>query len=338
LKLQLGHGSTPNVPPTVLALTGVTGLLGHHILEYLLEHTSAKKIHCLAVQMLKERLKDKELLVDPRVQYHKGELSDPYLGISKGDANSIFAQVDAVIHNGADTSHIKNYADVIASNVGSTVALARLCLPRRIPMHYISSAGIAIYYGQDSFPAVSVTKTGSIHPSADGSFGYGCSKWACERILEQVHEKWDLPVYIYRPSTIIREGADSTTSRAELDWVNALLHYIRETKSAPKVKHNRGALDLVSVKSCCTELLENVLGNRASKILKYMNQVGDIVISMDRMHEIDADQGIRYNVLPLSEWVDNAVSAGLHPAVGMLIKDMDTEGSPNYPRLLKGTV
>jgi thioester reductase-like protein len=287
---------------------------------------------------LKERLENTELLVDPRVQYHEGKLSDPYLGLSKADANSIFAQVDAVIHNGADTSHIKNYTDLRASNVGSTIALIQLCLPRRIPMHYISSAGIAIYYGQNSFPAVSVTGPGSTYPAADGSFGYGCSKWVCEKTLEQVHEKCDLPVYIYRPSTVIREGADSTTSRAELDWVNALLHYIRKTKSAPKVEHNHGALDLVSVKSCCTELLENVFGDPTSKGLKYINQVGDIVIPMDRMHEIDADQGIRYNVLPLSEWVDNAVSAGLHPAVGMLIKDMDTEGSPNYPRLLKGTV
>ncbi|KAJ4290808.1 hypothetical protein N0V90_010003 [Kalmusia sp. IMI 367209] len=334
--LQLGHGSTPNVPPMVIVLTGVTGLLGHHILEYLLKNTSAQKIHCLAVRILKERLKNKELLVNPRVQYHEGKLSDPYLGLSKADATSIFTEVDAVIHNGADTSHIKNYADVRASNVGSTIALTRLCLPRRIPMHYISSAGIAIYYGRDSFPAVSVTRSGSMYPAADGSFGYGCSKWACERILEQVHEKFDLPVYIYRPSTIIREGADTSTSRAQLDWVNALLHYIRKIQAAPKVEHNHGALDLVSIKNCCTELLENVSGKQAGKSLKYMNQVGDTVIPMDRMHEIDADQGIWYNVLPLSEWIEKAIAAGLHPAVGMLIKDMDSEGSPNYPRLLKG--
>jgi thioester reductase-like protein len=333
--LKLSHCSSRNVPPAVIVLTGVTGLLGHHILEYLLKSTWVKKVHCLAVRMLKERLEDRQLVVDPRVQYHEGTLSDCYLGLSKADADSIFAQVDAVIHNGADTSHIKNYADVRASNVGSTMALTRLCLPRQIPMHYISSAGIAIYAGRDTFRAVSATGPGSNYPAADGSFGYGCSKWACERILERVHKKYNLPIAIYRPSTIIREGADATTARAELDWVNALLHYMRKTRAAPKVAHNSGSLDLVSVESCCTQLVGDVLRRQESTGMRYMNQVGDVVIPMDRLHEVDAGGGIRYDVLPLREWIGKAVAAGMHPAVGVLIEDMDAKGSQSYPRLLK---
>jgi hypothetical protein len=120
--------------------------------------------------------------------------------------------------------------------------------------------------------------------------------------------------------------------------VNALLSYIRNTKATPKIEHNHGSLHLVSVKRCCAELLENVSGKPVSNSLKYMNLVGDIVIPLEHIHEIDADRGIRYDVIPRNEWTDKLVAAGLHPAVGMLIKDMDSEGRPSYPRVLKSSV
>jgi nucleoside-diphosphate-sugar epimerase len=329
--------STSLVPPRVFVLTGVTGLLGRYILESLLKNKFTTKIYCLAVRKLTDRLQAKELLVDSRIQYYGGTLSEPLLGLSEPDASLIFAHTDAVIHNGADTSHIKNYTKLQASNVGSTITLTQFCLPRRIPMHYISSAGVAIYSGQESFPEVSVAGPGSIFPAADGSFGYGCSKWANERFLERTHEQYRLPVSIYRPSTIIREGFDATTSRAELDWVNALLQYIRKIKAAPNVQHNYGWLDLVSIKSCCTTLLENIANPEARTGLRYVHMVGDLVIPMNRLQDIDAAKGLSYNILPISKWIEKAVDAGLHPAVGSLIKAMDADGISRYPRLLKNS-
>lgn len=331
--IALSRISPPVTPPRVIVVTGVTGHLGHHLLENLLNGTPVEEIHCLAVRRLEARLKSKELLVDPRIRYHEGSLSDHLLGLSEDDANSIFARADAVIHNGADTSHVKLYRSLRAANVGSTIALARLCLPRRVPMHYISSAGVCIYYNRASFPAVSVTGPGSLLPPPDGSFGYACSKWVNERFLERVHEQYRLPVCIYRPSTIIRQGIDAATSQAELDWVNALLQYTRTIETAPAVKHNMGALDLVRTDTCCADVLSRVSAGISRVGLEYVNQVGDAVIPMEAIRDVDADKGKRYGVLPLDEWVIRAMEAGLHPGVGHLIQEMDTAGMPDYPRL-----
>lgn len=335
-------GSSPVTPPSVIVLTGVSGLLGHHLLSYFLERTSAKKIVCLAVRRLASRLQKKELPSHPRVVYHEGNLSAPLLGLSAQEAADIFAEADVVVHNGADTSHLKAFPDLRASNVGSTVALARLCLPRRIPVHYVSSAGVAVLYNKSAFPEVSVTGPGSLLPAADGSFGYMCSKWVNERILEQVHDLYGLPVCIHRPSTIIREGDDATTARAQLDWVNALLHYARAIKAVPRVEHNRGALDLVYVQSACADVGRHILQKNkegeARKSVTYVHEVGDIVLRMDRLHEIGLEEeGKPFDVLPIGEWMAKAVDAGLHPAVAALIEMMDTPGAPDYPRLIKGS-
>ncbi|KAI3390411.1 hypothetical protein diail_9735 [Diaporthe ilicicola] len=325
-----------STPPKLIVVTGVTGHLGSHLLRHLLADTESD-IYCLAVRRVSERLRMKQLPVSPRVRYYEGDLAHPLLGLSRETADSIFARADAVIHNGANTSHVKVYRELRAVNVGSTIALVRLCLPRRVPMHYISSAGVCIFYSQDTFPPVSVTSLNSLLPASDGSFGYASSKWVNERLLERVYEEYRLPVYVYRPSTIIREGADAIGPQAELDWVNALLQYTRKIGAAPEVRYNRGALDLVRTETCCAGVVGRVLRGAAARgeKIEYFNQVGDAVIPIDSIRDMDAKERKRYDVLPLAEWLKKSMEAGLHPGVAHLIQKMNDPAIPSYPRLLK---
>ena len=331
--------NSPITPPNVIVLTGASGLLGHHLLDHLIEHTSAKKIVCLAVRRLASRLQKKELPQHPRVEYHEGELSQPLLGLSVQEAAELFNEADLVIHNGADTSHLKYFADLRASNVGSTQTLTRLCLPRRIPIHYVSSAGLAVLFNGPAFPEVCVTSREHSYPAADGVFGYMCSKWTNERFLEQVHDLYGLPVCIHRPSTILREGADAIGMRAQLDWVNALLHWARAIEAVPRIKNNSGALDLVRISSACESILSHILDDseRAKREVTYVHQVGDIVLPMDRLQDIGREQNKTFEVLSMGEWLAKAISAGLHPAIATLIEMMDAPDAPDYPRIVKGT-
>jgi nucleoside-diphosphate-sugar epimerase len=320
-------------PPKVIVLTGVSGLLGHHLRDYLLQNTSADKVICIAVRHLARRLQTKELPQSSRVSYYEGDLSQPRLGLSEADARAIFGGADAVIHNGADTSHLKFFPAVQLANVGSTRQLVRLALPRRIPFHYVSSVGAGLFQVTDILHPVSAADSS---PPDDGSHGYMASKWTCERFLERVNERYGLDVWIHRPSTIVREGEDAEGAKAQLDWVNALLQYIRIMKVAPKVQHIRGALDLVYVQSVCAELVRHVLGGpRPDGAVSYVHEVGDVLLPLDRLHNIGGTVG---EVIPMAEWVEKAVASGLHPGVGALIEAMDTAGTPDYPRLQKGSI
>ena len=329
----------PNAKPSIILLTGVSGLLGHHLLSTLMEQPSIRKIFCVAVRQLAERLEMRHLPPPSnRVVYYEGDLRQPNFGLSEDYGTSIFTVIDAVIHNGSDTSHLKYYSAVREANVVSTHQLVRLCLPRMIPFHYISSAGIALFAGKDAFPEISATASGR-NPPPDGAHGYMCGKWVSERLLERTNAIYGLKVWIQRPSTIIREGHDATTAKAEFDWVNALLHYAHRIEAVPKVQHNKGALDLVYVQSVCEDAIRELLDNtpKSADGVTYVNNVGDVVIPMDRLADMAKQKGKKglYNVLPMEEWVRKAIAAGLHPAVAGLIETLNEPESAPYPVLLK---
>ncbi|KAI8255508.1 hypothetical protein K4K58_005607 [Colletotrichum sp. SAR11_239] len=290
---DLESAPAPKADPEVVLLTGCSGLLGHHLLNALIAQPSIRKIICIAVRRLPERLETKRLPPSGgRVIYHEGDLSQSDFGLREKEWADIFSEVDAVIHNGSDTSHLKFYSALRQANVESTRKLVGACLRRSVPFHYVSSAGVALFAGLEAFPPASCTGEGK-KPPADGAHGYMCGKWTCERMLERLVERYPQQrVVVQRPSTIIREGDDAETDEAGLDWVNSLLYYSHKTRSVPRVDYNAGAFDLVYVETCCDDIVRELLRNAAQdppktdKGITFVNNVGDVVIPMTNMSEI----------------------------------------------------
>lgn len=329
------RGDLPKVhsPPRTVVLTGAGGLLGHHLLSHFLSQPSVQKVHCIGLRQLASKLASGALpRDDARVAYHAGDLTQPRLGLSEAEARSVFSTADVVVHNGADTSHTKTFASVHATNVGSTKELVRLCLPRRVPLHYVSSPGAALF-ADDEVLRPSAPPRGS-YPPADGSHGYMSSKWTCERFLQQVNERYGLRVWIHRPSTIVREGADARGRTAQLDWLNTFLQYVRIIKKAPRVERNKGALDLVYVQHVCADLVRTAVEDGEGSGIDWCHEVGDVVIPLQEVHLIDEKKGTEYEVIPMTEWAAAAVKAGMHAGIAALVEDMDAQ--PSYPRLQKG--
>lgn len=323
----------PAARPQTIVLTGVSGLLGRSLLLTLLDDPSIVKIICIAVRRLDERLQSEELPANDRIEYYPGDLEQPRLGLSASDAANIFSRADAVIHNGADTSHLKFYPEIKAANTGSTSELISFCMTRKIPIHYLSTVGVALFGNYESFPQVSAA---AHHPATDGSHGYVSAKWVSERLLEELHKQHSVNVWIHRPSTIIREGADAVNTAAQTDWMNALMAYMRKTQAVPVLKNLRGALDFVSVRNATNSILTAVLQNKAEGPT-YIHQVGDIVLPLDNLKEFVArDTGAsKVEELPVEKWSARAVSVGLNRGVAALIDSMDDPGQPHYPRMLR---
>lgn len=334
---KIPSDTVPAARPRVIVLTGASGLLGRHLLSHLLHDLSVAEIVCIAVRRLDERLRSKELPQDARITYFKGDLKEMRLGLSESDAAQIFRRADAIIHSGADTSHLKFYPDIKAANTGSTRELIRLSASRKIPIHFISTVGVALFGNYTSFPEVSVAAHA---PPADGSHGYIAAKWASERMLEQLGEERGAGVWIHRPSTIIREGADAEAEAARTDWMNALVAYMRKTGAVPALRNLRGALDLVRVENAVGSILAAVFENRPKSPgggASYVHQVGDMVLPLDKLKEFVAEEtgAAEVDVLPVEEWTARAVAEGLNWGVAALIDSMDDPGQPHYPRMLR---
>jgi hybrid polyketide synthase/nonribosomal peptide synthetase ACE1 len=337
------------VPPRTVLLTGATGFLGAQLLKELIATPAIEKIICVAIRGLHRRLDNGELLPAQgnRVTYYEGDLRSPLLGLSKTDATDIFAHVDAVIHNGADVSHLKNYMSIRAANVGSTRELARLCIPRHIPIHYVSTAGVAMFTDREAFSEVSVRTT---PPPTDGSDGYTSSKWASERLLERVSEETGLPVWIHRPSSVIRpEHQLERNGEAQFDLLQSLLHFSHKMRAVPISDRMRGALDLISLENVARNITADVLTNVPRQqqiqghnslhgVVTYVHQTGDLVIPLQEMEkylEEKSSDRTRYERLPIGEWAARAEREGLHAAVAATFANAESLGSLSFPTFIK---
>jgi hybrid polyketide synthase / nonribosomal peptide synthetase ACE1 len=258
------------------------------------------------------------------------------LGLSKLEANRIFSQADSTIHSAAEVSHLKSYSNLHDTNVASTKELTRLCLPRRIPIHYVSTAGVAMFAVGDTFDEVSASST---PPPTDGGDGYSASKWASERFLERVNAVFDLPVWIHRPSGIMRPPNEKHNQDALL---LSILHFSKRSELCQRLTSSKGHW-IVFIENVSRNIVKDVLENNpwTPNGLSYIHQTGDIVIPLDQMKEyIERESEEPLPVvekLTLTEWAERAELVGLHSSLANVLKNADQIGilQMHIPKLVR---
>lgn len=129
------HASSPAFIQSIsdcqaIFLSGVTGFLGCHLLQDLI-NTSSANIHCLVrvssdskedarhklnacLHRYRITLSDSQL---QRVIVHVGNLTLPLFGLPEEEFLHLSACVDAVVHNGAHVNWLMTYSQLRAANV-----------------------------------------------------------------------------------------------------------------------------------------------------------------------------------------------------------------------------
>ena len=221
-------GNLPSGPKTVL-LTGATGFLGSHILDLLLRTPSQfSKVIChvradtssLGLARLKNTFLAYGLAAPPedRLQVIVGDLSLPRLGLSQSGWDSLTAEVDVIIHNGARVHWVLDYSSLRASNVLSTVELLHLAATGKAKsMIFISSTSVVDteFYTNPTAWAKSlespIPEADDLAGSAKGlATGYGQTKWVCEGLMRDAGAR-GLAGYVLRPGYVTGESNRGTT-------------------------------------------------------------------------------------------------------------------------------
>jgi hybrid polyketide synthase/nonribosomal peptide synthetase ACE1 len=310
-----------------VVLTGATGFLGKELLRRLLNDKDVVAIHCLAVR--KESSGLPKIFSHPRVHLHKGNLGAAQLGLSDSQASSIFSCADIVIHNGADVSFMKSYQTLKLINVASTKELVKLALPRRIPFHFVSTAGVARLAMQDTFGEMSVA---SFPPPSPPNDGYIAAKWVSEVYLENIQKEFGMPVWIHRPSSIT--GIDAP----ELDLMNNVMKYIKETRKVPDSSSWTGVFDLISVESVASQIYEAIHKSdfTRSDAVKYTYESGEMQLGQeDIMPLMKMGTGQEFQAVSIDEWVTHAEQAGLSRLLAAYLRRA-SDGQVLLPKLTKG--
>ncbi|KAF3345526.1 Pseudouridine-metabolizing protein [Verticillium dahliae VDG2] len=368
----LDHGC----PPRNIVLTGATGFLGRSILGQLLTQPSVQRVDCIAVRDASTRDLP-AIFHDPRVHVYDGDLSRPNLGLSPFNASAIFGRADAVIHNAADVSFLKSYASLRPVNVESTKTITSLVLPRRTPLHFVSTAGVAHLVPAQSrgqLGGVGEVSVAGSTPPQDGSDGYVATKWAGERFLERTQslllaeDKRPLPLWIHRPSSVMGEGASET------DLMTNVLKYSIALQALPIIggsssNPQRGAstetsesfLDFVDVDTAARSVVRCVVAEGGAGLapeqIRYSYHSGEYIIPLQALMAAESEgdpsvtatqaQGLvdGFGVLPLAEWTERAKAAGMNDLVVALLTgavgdagNSLLDGQIMFPRLLKGAI
>ena len=204
-------------------LTGVTGFLGIHLLEKILNDTSDKLVCLIRAenqQQAWQRLENKaNLLRIPlsllkyRVQVLSGDIAQKHLGLEYSKYQSLAALISGVIHAAANVNLILPYSAFKSVCVDGLGALANLCLvdtPK--PFYHVSTNGI--------FPETIGHFEESVNiddylPLLES--GYGQAKWASEKLLTQAR-LLGLPLSIFRPGNICHSN-DQNINLSDMNWL-----------------------------------------------------------------------------------------------------------------------
>ncbi|KAL6232485.1 hypothetical protein BDW75DRAFT_242951 [Aspergillus navahoensis] len=312
-----------------VCLTGSTGFLGSALLRHLVDDPRVSRVHCVAIRS-SDRSRPRTLPVaSGKIVAYAGDLTAPRLGLDPETWDALGAQADAIIHNGADVSFLKSYHSLRRANLQSTRELAGLALRRRIPIHYISTGGVAQLAGVEQLPPRSVK---AFLPPPDGSsMGYIASKWASEVYLESCAAEFHLPCVIHRPSNIVGEGVPST------DLVHTILDLSLRAQALPTLDNWSGAFDFVPVEDVahgiCEEALRRV--DAPAPLPRFIHhcaaekiKVCEIASYLERSH------GVSLQTLDVNSWLDAARAVGLSGALeSLVVATFKEEGDHLLPSL-----
>lgn len=204
-------------------LTGATGFVGAHLLDQLLRQTDTRVV-CLvraregveAMERLRTSLEAQQLATNglaERVLALPADLAQPYLGLGAARFHSLAAECDALYHNAAVVSVVREYGSLQAVNVRGTRELLRLAAAvRPKPLHYVSTLAVAPpAHLSPEVPEDFVPP----HPGLRD--GYQQSKWVAERLVQQAAER-GLPATVYRLGRVAGAPERGLVNTQDLVW------------------------------------------------------------------------------------------------------------------------
>ncbi|RKH37851.1 myxochelin non-ribosomal peptide synthetase MxcG [Corallococcus sicarius] len=204
-------------------LTGATGFVGAHLLHQLLEQTDARIIctvrakgEATAMERLRMALVGQQLPtkgLEARVLALPADLAQPLLGLDAARFHGLAAECDAVIHNAAVVSVVREYGSLQGVNVRGTRELLKLAAAvRPKPFHYVSTLAVAPQANLSPDVPESFVPA---HPGLRD--GYQQSKWIAERLVQQASER-GLPATVYRLGRVVGAPDTGLVNTQDLVW------------------------------------------------------------------------------------------------------------------------
>ncbi|KFA47547.1 hypothetical protein S40293_02162 [Stachybotrys chartarum IBT 40293] len=301
----------------VVVLTGATGFIGRHLLSQLVQDPRISQVHCIAIRPDAEGNPRHVSIKSNKIIEYPGDLSTLGLGLAHDQFTYLAEHADAIIHNGADVSLLKTYQSLRGANVISTRTLCEMAIPRRIPVHYVSTASVAkVVDLPDGEPLLEVAASPALPSLLNAVDGYAATKWASETLLDKAAESSGLPGYVHRLAHVVGDDA------SELDAIGMMTKYSLLLRTLPRIKPEdvTGKWDFVTaedvVHDMVASVIESVSGHEQPTRALIINHCNDVKVSQEELRGyLESVAGEPLREVGMMEWLAAAREKGLHPLV-----------------------
>ena len=148
-----------------------------------------------------------EELSNGHLEVFAGDLSEPELGLTHAAWQRLAESVDLIVHPAAFVNHVLPYAQLFAPNVVGTAEVIRLAISHRFKsINNVSTVAVAMLPGGGTIDEdMDLRLATPLRHLDSGSYanGYANSKWAGEVLLREAHDRFGLPVSVFRSDMIL---------------------------------------------------------------------------------------------------------------------------------------
>ncbi|MEM8808817.1 MAG: amino acid adenylation domain-containing protein, partial [Cyanobacteria bacterium P01_G01_bin.38] len=352
---QRGLSHRLSFAPAAIFLTGSTGFLGSFLLYELLKQTRAD-IYCLVRssdiesggQKIQHKLESYLLWDDAfrsRIIPVVGDLSQPLLGLSEPQFETLAAQLDMIYHSGARVNSMSPYQTFRVPNVLGTQEVLRLACQSKVkPFHFVSSTGV-VSSGQAD--AGSIQEDSRLDAADMPSSGYAQSKRVAEKLVTIARDR-GLPVCIYRPGFVTGHSQKGLCNTDDI--IYRMIKGCIQIKSIPNLEVN---LDL----NPCDYVSQAIvyLSNQVESWGKVFHLVNPQPLSMGDIFQYVHSLGYPIEFVDYRQWRTQLVNEGnspdnaLYPLIpifagqepvsleegGVKTPENPTMGSPTYQQAVQ---
>jgi amino acid adenylation domain-containing protein/thioester reductase-like protein len=312
-----------NTQPRCILLTGATGFVGAFLLYELLQQTQAD-IYCLIRASTNEEGKNKlKNSLESYIIWHKsfssriipliGDLSQPFLGLSKQKFQEMATKIDVIYHNGAWVHHIYPYSVLKNANVAGTQEVLRLaCKVKSKPVHYISTS--SVFSGTGLSGLKIIKEDANLNDYALPDNGYVQTKWVSEKLVNIARQR-GLAVCIYRIGRV--SGHSKTGVFNVNDFVYRLIIGCIHLGGAPNADIME---DIMPVDYTSQAIIH--LSKQQASINKNFHLVNSELLHTNMLLQVIDDFGYKVQQLDYDEWraklIEVASTTPEHPLYRLL--------------------
>ncbi|WP_306362868.1 non-ribosomal peptide synthetase [Nocardia sp. CC227C] len=328
LDLSGGYDERQLLAPDHILLTGVTGVVGVHLLERLLSGTDAV-VHCpvragstaLARERLRRVIVRYELEIDAwdRIRVYAGDLAEPRFGLAEEQYAELTRLVDVIYHSASAANFIQSYAYMRRDNVEGLRKIIGFAADHRVkPLLLVSS--ISVYsWGHLFTGKTTMYEADDIDQNLEAittDLGYMRSKWVMEKIARLAASQ-GLPVMTFRLGYATCNSR--TGHAATYQWWPRLVKTCVALGAVPDLRNLREGLTTVDY------IADSIaaIGRQPDAVGKNFNVVPaqDHIVTLRGFFELlEQYFGYEFDVIPFTDWVHlwkDDPQAPLYPLLSM---------------------